>query len=78
MEAVETAGGGNELWPLDLKYFPDRLICELRMAMRLGIGDALIEQPGVQLVVVFEPQPRCEEAFADQPDLILDLALLPA
>ena len=46
--------------------------------MRLGVGDAFIQQPGVQLVIVFEPQPRREEAFTDQPDLILDLPLLPA
>ena len=47
------------------------------MAIRLGVGDAFIEQPGVQLVIVFEPQPRREEAFTDQPDLVLDLPLLP-
>jgi hypothetical protein len=44
------------------------------MAMRLGVGDAFIEQPGVQLVIVLEPQPRREEAFTDQPDLVLDLS----
>ena len=46
--------------------------------MRLGIGDAFIEQPGVHLVVALEPQPRREEPLADQTDLILDLTLLPA
>ena len=41
--------------------------------MRLGVGDALVEQPGV-----LEPQPRREEPLADQSDLVLDLTLLPA
>jgi len=48
------------------------------MAMHLGVGDAFIEQPGVQLIEVLEPQPRREEPLADQPDLVLDLTLLPA
>jgi hypothetical protein len=48
------------------------------MPVRLGIGHALVEQPGVQLVVALDPQPRREEAFAHQPDLVLDLSLLPA
>jgi hypothetical protein len=34
------------------------------MAMRLGVGDTFIKQPGVQLVQVFEPQPRREEALS--------------
>ena len=46
--------------------------------MRLGIGDALVQQPGIQLVVALDPQPRREEALAHQPDLVLDLTLLPA
>ena len=46
--------------------------------MRLGVGDAFVEQPGVQLVVALEAQPRREEALAHQPDLVLDLPLLPA
>ncbi len=46
--------------------------------MHLGVGDAFIEQPGIQLVKILEPQPRREEALADEPDLVLDLTLLPA
>ena len=46
--------------------------------MRLGIGDAFIKQPGVHLVVGLEPQPRREEPLADEPNLVLDLPLLPA
>ena len=78
VESVEPAGIGNELRPLRLEHLPDRLFGQLRMAMRLGVGDAFVEQPGVQLVEGFEPQPRREEALADKPDLVLDLALLPA
>src|SRR4051812_11111539 len=35
-------------------------------------------QPGVQFVVVLEPQTRREETLTDKPDLVLDLSLLPA
>src|SRR5262249_58188840 len=78
VEAIEPAGIGNQSWPLRLEHLPDRLLVPLRMAMRLGIGDAFIEQPGVHLVVALEPQPRREEPLADEPDLVLDLTLLPA
>jgi hypothetical protein len=50
-----------------LEHLPDRPIGQFRMAMRLGVGHALVGKPGVQLIVVFEPQPRREEALADQP-----------
>src|ERR1700730_4537658 len=78
VESIEPAGIRNELRPLRLEHLPDRLLGPLRMAMRLGVGDALVEQPGVQFVKVLEPQPRREEPLADQPDLVLDLTLLPA
>ena len=48
------------------------------MLVRLGVGDAAVEQPGVQLLVARHPQPRREEALAHHPDLVLDLPLLPA
>lgn len=47
MESVKPAGIGNELRPLGLERIPDRPVCELRMAMCLGVGDAFIEQSGV-------------------------------
>src|SRR6202162_289892 len=78
VEAVEPAGIGNELRPLRLENLPDRLLGQLRMAMRIGVGEAPVEQPGVQLVKVLESQPWREEALADQPYLVLDLPLLPA
>ena len=48
------------------------------MGVRLRPGQAFVEEPGVQFVVALEPQPRREEALADQADLVFDLALLPA
>src|SRR5258707_2238462 len=78
VEAVEPARIGNELRPLRLEGLPDRLLGQLWMAMRLGVGDAFIEQPSVHLVVGLEPQSWREEALTDEPDLVLDLTLLPA
>src|SRR2546421_8634004 len=74
VEAVEPTGIGNKLWPLRLEHLPDRLLTQLRMAMRLGIGNAPVGEPGIHLLVALEPQARREEALADEPDLILDLA----
>jgi hypothetical protein len=55
MESVEAAGIGNELRPLRLEHFPDRLVRKLGMFVGLGIGDASIKQSGVQLIEVLEP-----------------------
>jgi hypothetical protein len=41
------------------------------MAVRLGPGNAFVYEPGVQLIVAREPQPRHEEAFTHEPDLVL-------
>src|SRR6202035_5251034 len=75
VESIEPAGIGNELWPFGFEHLPDRLFGQFWMPVRLGVGDALVQQPGVQLVEGFEPQPWRAEAFPDQPDLVLDLAL---
>src|SRR5277367_6539804 len=77
MEAVEAAAIGNELRPLLLEHFPDRLVGPLGMAVRLGPGDAFVHEPGIQFGVRLEPQPWREEALAHEPDLVLDLTLLP-
>src|SRR6266567_228267 len=78
MESIEPAGIGNELWPLGFEHLPDRLFAQFRMPVRLGVGDALIQKPRIQLVEGFEPQSWRKKAFADKADLVLDLALLPA
>ena len=67
-----------KLAALLLEHLPDRALALFGMPMRLGIGDAFVEQPGVQLLQRLEAQPRREEALAHQPDLVLDLTLLPA
>jgi hypothetical protein len=46
--------------------------------MRLGVGDALIEQPHVQLFHAFDANAWGEEAFAHEANLVLGLSLLPA
>ena len=48
------------------------------MPVRPGVSDALVQQPGVQLLVALDPQPRREEPLAHHADLVLDLAFLPA
>jgi hypothetical protein len=55
----------TEILTVPFERLPDRLLNEFRMAMRLGVGDTFIKQPGIQLVQVFEPQPRREEASSD-------------
>src|SRR5947199_5449172 len=77
MEAIEATTIGNKLRAFLFEHLPHRVIGTLRMRMRLGVSDALVEQPGVQLVVALHPQPWREEALAHQTDLVLDLALLP-
>src|SRR5579883_3592135 len=78
VEAIEASGTGNETRPFGLKGLPDGPVALLGMAMRLGVRDALVEKPGVQLVITLHPQPRREEALAHQTDLVLDLPFLPA
>jgi hypothetical protein len=75
MEAIEAAGIGYQARPLGFEHLPDRVVADLRMAMCLGVGDALVEQPGVQLLVGLDPDARREEAFPHQPNLVLDLPL---
>src|SRR5258708_31413496 len=77
MEAVKPARIANKLRPFRLEHLPDRLLGQFRMAVCLGVGNALVEQPSVQFVKVLEPQPRREEPLTDAPNLILDLPLLP-
>jgi hypothetical protein len=78
VEAVEPATIGDELRPLFLEHFPDRLFRTLGMGVGLRPHQAPIEQPGVKFVVAWEPGFWDEEALADEPDLVLDLPFLPA
>src|SRR6267142_1308507 len=78
MEAVEWASWRHQLAALGFEGLPDRAVGQLGMLVRLGVGDASVEQPGIQLVVACHPQPRREETLTHQTDLVFDLALLPA
>lgn len=46
--------------------------------MDLGIGNAFIEEPSIQFLQAFDPEPRREEALANEADLVLNLSFLPA
>jgi hypothetical protein len=50
VEAIEPAGIGDELGALGFEHLPDRLFGQLRMAMRLGVGDAFITHRGTYRV----------------------------
>src|SRR5260370_26226699 len=78
MESVEAAAIGNEFGTLFLEGLPDRPVRLFGMGIRLGPGDAVVDEPGVQLVIALDAQARREEALAHEADLVLDLALLPA
>jgi hypothetical protein len=45
------------------------------MMLSLGAGNALVQQPGVQLIKALGPEPRNEEAATDCADLVLHLDL---
>src|SRR5512132_316181 len=77
VEAIEPPGNRHQVRPLRREHLPDRLLGDLGMLVRLGVGDAAIEQQGIQLLVAGYPQPRREETLASQPDLVLDLPLFP-
>src|ERR1700761_3010498 len=78
VKAVERTGDGHELRALRLENLPDRAVGQLGVVVRLGISDALVKQPGIQLLIARHPQPWREETLADDPNLVLDLPLLPA
>ncbi len=78
VESVERPSIWHKLRPFRLEHIPDRLVGQVRMTVRFGVGHAFVQEPGVQFVQAFDPQTRGEEPFPDQPNLVLDLALLPA
>ena len=70
MEAFERDDLGHEARALCLEHLPDRLVAALRMLVRLGVGDALVEQPDVQILQAPDPKPWGEEPFADKANLV--------
>ena len=77
VEAIERADIGDQAWPLGLEHLPDRLLGDVGMLVRFGVGDAPILEPGVQFGVGFELRPRHEEPPSKHANLVLDLTLLP-
>ena len=77
MEAVERPGVAHQARALGLEHLPDRAVAPLRMRMALGVADALLQQPGIQLRETGKMQPRLEEPLAHHVDLVLNLTFLP-
>src|SRR5690606_10488163 len=78
VEAVEAPGIGDEVGAFFLEHVPDGALTLLGVPARFGPGDAFVGQPAIQILQRLEPEPRREEALAHQPNLVLDLTLLPA
>src|ERR1700757_984109 len=77
VKTVEPTPIRHEVRPLLLEYIPHWLLGPFRMGMRLGVNNASIGQPGVQLIVGLDPKARGEETFSYKTGLVLDLSLLP-
>src|SRR3981189_2547621 len=75
MEAIEPTSIRHELGSLGGEHVIYGAVAALRMPMRLGVGNAFIEQPDVQLVERLYSQRPGQRPSADQYDLVLDLTL---
>jgi hypothetical protein len=51
VESVKATATGNELRPLFLEDVPNRPLALFGMGVRLGPGQAFVDEPGVQVVV---------------------------
>ena len=78
MEAVEGAAVRHQEGPLLLEHLPHRLARDRRMRPLLGVLDAPIHQPRVDLGVGAAPRAGHEQAAANVTHLPLDLPLLPS
>ena len=61
MEAVERADIGHQARTLLCKHLPDRLVRNVGVPVRLGIGNAPVLEPGIQLGKRFELRAGHEE-----------------
>lgn len=77
MEAVKRSDIGDQTSALFLEHVPDCLVRDVGMPVRLGISDAPVLEPGVQLRIGSELRPWYEEPPSEHAHLVLDLALLP-
>jgi hypothetical protein len=55
VESVEAPAIGDELRSLLFEDLPDRALALLRVGMGLRPSQAFVDQPGVEIVVAFEP-----------------------
>ena len=51
MEAAEPSGDRQQMRPFSRKDPPYRLVRQLGMFMRLGVGNAPIEQPAIEFII---------------------------
>ena len=77
-EAVEGAAKRHQARAFVLEHVPDRSILELGMRHSLGVSDALVFQPCVQLGQALYPGLGPKHLVAQIADLVFDLAFLPA
>ena len=78
MEAIERPPIADQRRTIRrFEHIPHCPVLQLGVRRPLGMRHTAIHQPGVHLVECLEPQPRREEPLTHQPDLVLDLTLLP-
>ena len=77
-EPVERAAQLYQARTFVLEHLPDGPVLELRVVSSLGVRDALILQPRIQLGEAFDPRLGPEHLVAQIADLVLDLSLLPS
>jgi hypothetical protein len=77
MEAIERATVSHQRRPFGLEHLEDRLVFLFRMRLHLGVADALVSKPAIEIVERLERQARREEPLAHHTDLVFDLALFP-
>jgi hypothetical protein len=61
METVERAGVMHEAPSFGFEHPAHRLRCLFGMAMGLGMGDAFVEQPDIEILQTVDPQARRED-----------------
>ena len=64
--SLRTGRHSEQLRPLGLEHVRDCLLGQLRMAIRLGVGDALSSSQAFSSSRLLNPQPRRAEALAHQ------------
>ncbi len=74
MESVERVDIRHQARTLFFENFPDRLVREVRVPVRLGVGETAIVEPGVQFRIRFALRPWHEEPPPEHTHLVLDLA----